>query len=83
MDLLLEMHRTKWIAINAAGILPEYRGRGGDALLFAEMEKTVRSRKFEHAALYQVAETAVDMRRELAHVAGATYKNHRVYTRPV
>lgn len=81
LDLLLEMRRTKWLAVNAAGILPEFQGHGGNALLYAEMEKTVRARKFEHAALYQVAETAVDMRHDLESLGGIAYKNHRVYVR--
>ena len=29
IDLLLEMRRTKWVALNGAGILPEFQGRGG------------------------------------------------------
>ncbi len=81
-DLWLEKRRTKWVSVNSAGIMPEFQGRGGNALLYSEMEKTVRSKKFEHAALYQVAETAVDMRRDLLeNIGGIRYKNHRVFTR--
>jgi hypothetical protein len=47
------------------------------------MEKAVRKRNFKHAALYQVAETAVNMRRDLENVGGIRYKNHRVYTREI
>jgi GNAT superfamily N-acetyltransferase len=83
IDILIEMRRTKWIAINAAGILPEFQGRGGNALLYAEIEKTVHEHKFEHIALYQVAETAVQMRRDLERLGGIAYKNHRVYRRPL
>jgi len=79
VDLLLEMRRTKWIALNGAGILPEFQGRGGNALLYSEMEKTVRDFGFLHADLTQVAESAVNMRRDLENVGGKTYKNHRVY----
>ena len=80
-DLLLEMRRTKWIAVNGAGILPEFQGRGGNALLYSEMEKTVRDNHFEHGDLTQVAETAVQMRSDLISLGGKPYKNHRVYTR--
>jgi len=82
-DMLIEMRRTEWVAVNAAGVLPEFQGRGGNALLYTEMEKTVRKRNFKHAALYQVAETAVNMRRDLENVGGIRYKNHRVYTREI
>jgi GNAT superfamily N-acetyltransferase len=79
VDMLVEMKRTEWVAVNAAGVLPEYQGRGGNALLYTEMEKAVRQHHFKHAALYQVAETAVNMRRDLDNVGGIKYKNHRVY----
>ena len=60
-DFLLEMRRTKWVALNGAGILPEFQGIGGNALLYSEMDKTIRAPgfSFEHADLTQVAETAV------------------------
>ncbi len=83
IDLLLEMRRTKWIALNGAGILPEFQGRGGNALLYSEMEKTIRDYDFLHADLTQVAETAVQMRNDLVNIGGKPYKNHRVYIRHI
>jgi len=83
IDLLLEMRRTEWIALNGAGILPEFQGRGGNALLYSEMEKTINNGRFKHADLTQVAETAVQMRHDLENVGGKPYKNHRVYTRKI
>ena len=83
LDILLEMRRTRWVAVNAMGILPEYQGRGGNALLYAELERTIRARDFTHGALYQVAETAVQMRRDLDNIGLKPYKNHRVYQRAV
>ena len=80
-DLLLEMKRTKWVALNGAGILPGYHGRGGNALLYSEMENTIRDFQFEHADLTQVAETAVQMRNDLVNLGGKPYKNHRVYVK--
>jgi hypothetical protein len=82
-DLLLEMRRAKWVALDTAGILPEYQGHGGNALLYSEIEKTICQRKFEQAAIYQVAETAVNMRHDLELLGAVTSKNHRVYTRQI
>ena len=79
VDLLLEIRRTEWIAINGAGILPEFQGRGGNALLYSEMDKTIRGFKYKHADLTQVAESAVQMRQDLISIGGKPYKNHRVY----
>ncbi len=78
-DMLLEMRRTKWVAVNGAGILPEFQGRGGNALLYSEMEKTLRASGFEFADLTQVAESAVQMRSDLESLGGVEYKNHRVF----
>ncbi len=83
IDMLLEMRRTKWIALNGAGILPEFQGRGGNALLYSEIEKTIKEFGFEHADLTQVADTAVQMRSDLINVGGELYKTHRVYKREV
>ena len=82
LDLMLEFKRTRWIALNGAGLLPEFHGRGGNALLYSEMDKTIRaSGQFEHGDLTQIAETAVQMRQDLISLGGKPYKNHRVYYR--
>jgi GNAT superfamily N-acetyltransferase len=83
IDLLLEMRRTKWVDLNGMGILQEFQGLGGNALMYSEMEKTVREFGFQHAELTQVAESAVTMRRELENFGGKAYKNHRVYIRDI
>lgn len=78
-DLLLEMRRTDWISLNGVGILPEFQGVGGNALMYLEMEKTMGGFHFQHAELTQVAESAVQMRRDLENLGSRPYKNHRVY----
>ena len=83
VDMLIEMKRTKWVALNGAGILPEFQGRGGNALMYSEIEKTIRGSGFQHADLTQVAESAVQMRRDLENVGGVAYKNHRVFIREI
>lgn len=83
IDLLIEMRRTKWISVNGTGILPEFQGRGGNALMYSEMEKTVNEYNFEHVDMTQVAETAVQMRSDLINVGGKPYKNHRVFHRNI
>lgn len=81
LDLLLEFKRTRWIALNGAGILPEYQGRGGNALLYSELIKTVGGYDFLHGDMTQVAESAVQMRADLVNLGGVPYKNHRVFAR--
>jgi len=83
IDLLLEVRRTKWVALNGAGVLPEFQGRGGNALMYSETEKTLRDYQFEHGDLTQVAESAWEMRRDLENIGGTRYKNHRVYIKDI
>jgi hypothetical protein len=84
VHILLDMRRTKWISLNGVGIVPEYQGLGGNALLYSEMAKTVKGDfDFVHAELTQVAESAVQMRRDLINLGAESYKNHRVYRRDI
>ncbi len=80
IDLLLEMRRTKTVSGNGMGVLPEFQGTGGNALLYYEMGKTVFGfNQFEHVEMTQVAETTRQMRADLKNLNGVEYKNHRVY----
>jgi len=82
-DLMLELKRANTVSLNGAGMLPAYQGRGGNALLYSEMQKTIQDSGFQHAELTQVAESAVQMRRDLENVGGVAYKNHRVFIRDI
>jgi len=78
--LLREIKKTDWISFNGVGILPEYQGLGGNAIMYAELEKAMRSNtQFVHSELTQVAETAEQMRKDLKNLGVQFYKNHRVY----
>ncbi len=83
VDMMLEMKRTRWVSLNGVGILPEFQGKGGNALMYSEMEKSIREFNFKDADLTQVAETAVTMRNDLINVGGKPYKNHRVYHKSI
>ncbi|HEX6036290.1 MAG TPA: hypothetical protein VFY83_17760 [Anaerolineales bacterium] len=80
VDILLDMKRTKTVSGNGMGILPEFQGKGGNALLYFEMGKTVLGfDQFQHVEMTQVAETAQQMRADLKNLNGVEYKNHRVF----
>jgi GNAT superfamily N-acetyltransferase/ribosomal protein S18 acetylase RimI-like enzyme len=79
VDMMLEFKKTKFVSLNGAGVLPEYQGLGGNVIMYDEMEKTVMGSGFEDIELTQVAETAVQMRKDLITSGGKAYKNHRVY----
>jgi hypothetical protein len=80
LNLLQDMKRTNSVSVNGMGILPAHQGRGGNAILYAEMGRTVLdSGQFEHIEMTQVAETTEQMRADLKNLNGVEYKNHRVY----
>lgn len=78
--LLKELKTTNFLDFNGIGILPEYQGMGGNALLFDALNRASKSNpRFIHSELTQVAETAVQMRKDLENLGVRYYKNHRVY----
>ena len=84
VDLLLEMKRTKTISANGMGIMPEFQGTGGNALLYYQLGKTVLDEfNFKFVEMTQVAETTKQMRADLKNLNGVEYKNHRVFRKPI
>lgn len=81
IDMLLELKRTKWINVNGAGIIEQYRGLRGTALLFAAMYNSVKNTGYEHADLVQIGVENDRMQRELRELGIQFYKTHRVYQR--
>ncbi len=80
LDLLLEMRRTQTVSVNGMGILPEFQGHGGNALLYYAMGRTLLEfQQFVHVEMTQVAETTEQMRADLKNLNGVEYKNNRVY----
>ena len=84
LDLLLEMKRTNSVSGNGMGILPEFQGHGGNAILYAELGHTLLDfKQFQHVEMTQVAETTEQMRADLKNLNGVEYKNHRVYRKKI
>jgi hypothetical protein len=80
LTLLLELRRTQWININGAGLLPEYRGSGGTAILYSEMFKSVsRNPRYKHADVVQIGVENENMQREMENFGVDFYKMHRTY----
>jgi len=80
LRLMRALNQTEWLDFNGIGILPEYQGMGGNALLMEALGAAAQEHpRFVHAELTQVAETATQMRKDLANLGVRFYKNHRVY----
>jgi hypothetical protein len=82
LTLFLELRRTDWININGAGLLPEYRGSGGTAILYSEMFKSVtETPRYKHAEVVQIGVENENMQREMENFGIDFYKMHRTYCR--
>lgn len=80
LRLLWELKTTQWLDFNGIGILPEYQGMGGNALVMDSLLRAAQANKrYINSELTQVAETAVQMRKDLENLGVKYYKNHRVY----
>jgi GNAT superfamily N-acetyltransferase len=79
--VLLETKRTKWVNFNGVGILPKYQGAGANAVLYAELAKTVQSDRFhfEHGDFVQVAENNIHSLGDANAIGIQWYKTHRMY----
>ncbi len=79
LRLLWELKTTQWLDFNGIGILPEYQGMGGNALVMDSLLRAAQANKrYINSELTQVAETAVQMRKDLENLGVKDYKNHRV-----
>ena len=80
--ILREFKRADFLNINGAGLLPEYRGSGGTAILYSELFKSVvETGQFKHAELIQIGTENENMLRDLANFGVDSYKIHRTYVR--
>lgn len=83
IDMIIGLKRSKFISLNGLGILPRFHGRGGNALLYSEIQKTMKDNGYFDAEVTQMADTAVQVRKDLRTAGADEYKNHRVYKRKI
>ncbi len=79
LHLMREFKRTKAVDINGIGLLPEHQGLGATAILYTELEKTVRDFDFEYADLVQINETNMKSFGETSNLGANWHKRHRIY----
>ena len=80
IKLLRELRRTDWININGAGMVKEYRGLGGTAILYSEMMKSASANpQYKHCEVVQVGMENAAMQREMENFGVNFYKVHRLY----
>jgi len=78
--ILRELHTTSRININGAGMIEEYRGLGGTAILYSEMFKSVvENPRYQSAEVVQIGLENERMQREMENFGVDFYKIHRTY----
>jgi hypothetical protein len=83
--LLREFKRTDYLDVNGMGILEEYRGLGGNIIMYNELYRSLHSGgdQFVHADMTQMADLVVNMLADANTLGGNRYKVHRVYRKPL
>lgn len=80
ISIMHDIKKTDWININGAGLIEEYRGLGGTAILFSEMKKSVsENNNYQHADIVQIGLENSNMQREMENFGIVFYKKHRTY----
>ena len=69
------------IVFNGFGILPEFQLQGFQALLFAEIEKTIHATNVQTLNIIQIAETTGRMKNDMLALGITPTQIHRRYTR--
>jgi GNAT superfamily N-acetyltransferase len=75
--LLRDLRTSEYLDVNGMGILQEYRGLGGNIIMYSELHKSVQ--QFKHADMTQMADFVVRMLSDANTLGGNRYKVHRVY----
>ena len=82
LTLLHGLRTTDWININGAGMIAEYRGLGGTAILYSELFKSVvENPRYRHVEVVQIGTENDKMQREMENFGVDFYKMHRMYKR--
>ena len=80
VDMVLEMKKTHYCAMNGLGLLEKYHKSGGNALLYTSMMDIMKEYpQYEYVEAVQMADTALEVQREMATLGLKPIKRHRVY----
>ena len=80
IHVLREQKRTNLLNINGLGILPKYQGLGANALLYTELDHTIRSNpRFTKAEIVQVDERNFMSKSDMERMGVVWNQTHRSY----
>jgi len=77
----LTLARTGTVCVKMLGVLPQYRGRGVEALLMAELGRRARERGFARAELSLISARNLPMRRIAERLGARVVRRYRIFER--
>jgi len=75
--------RHDWLRVIALGVLPEFRGKGVDGLMYLETAKAAVPKGYKFAEMSWILESNEMMNRAIRSLGGTVYKTYRVYEKAV
>jgi hypothetical protein len=84
LRIMRDFKETKWVNYNGIGIVPEYQGRGGTALMYAAIANSLLEfPEYEHAEVIQISEFNHQSLNEMKKFGVTFYKEHWIYSKPL
>jgi len=71
--------KVEWLRVVALGVLPEYRAKGVDALMYLETAKRAAPKGYKWAEMSWILETNDMMNRSIRMLGGEVYKTYRMF----
>ena len=81
MHIMRAFKTTRRMDINGIGLLPNHQGLGATAVLYLELEKSIRAFPFEYGDVVQIAETNQKSFGEMDNLGVKWHKKHRIYSK--
>lgn len=83
LAISIEKKHPTVIDLNGIGLLPQYQGLGGNALLYSELDKVLSNPRIKKAEVVQVDERNFRSRSDMINMGVAISKIHRTYQKPI
>ena len=83
LGLLLDKKFSRLLDVEGVGLLPEYQGLGGNAVLYAELDRVTQGARFKHAEIVQVDERNLRSKADMNTMQVTWNKVHRTFEKKI
>jgi len=83
LGLLLDKKYSRTIDVEGVGLLPEYQGLGGNAVLYAELDHVTSGARFNHAEIVQIDERNMRSKSDMHTMSVVWNKIHRTLEKAI